>query len=70
MVCHQCGNTPIGICKFCGRAVCQDHLSEMPFILTVYVGKDQTPKAIVVADALWCGRCKPQPEPIPMPEIY
>jgi hypothetical protein len=42
----------------------------MPIILAVYVGRAQTPKTIVVADALWCGVCKPQPEPIPMPEIY
>ncbi|MFQ6015460.1 MAG: hypothetical protein ACE5NP_08460 [Anaerolineae bacterium] len=42
----------------------------MPFILTVYVGEHQTPKAVVVADALFCGVCKPQPEPIEMPEIY
>jgi hypothetical protein len=41
----------------------------MPFILNLYVGEDQIPKAIVVADTLWCGVCRPQPEPIPMPEI-
>jgi len=34
------------------------------------VGKDNIPKAIVVADVLFCGTCKPQPEPIEMPEIY
>jgi hypothetical protein len=42
----------------------------MPFILTVYVGENQTPKSVVVADTLFCGICKPQPEPIEMPEIY
>jgi hypothetical protein len=42
----------------------------MPFILTIYVGKESVPKAVVVADALYCGQCKPQPEPIEMPEIY
>jgi hypothetical protein len=50
--------------------VCKDHASKLPFFLTVYVGANQTPKAIVVADAIWCGICRPQPEPIPMPEIY
>lgn len=72
MVCHteDCDSSAIGICKFCGRGVCDQHHSTMPFILTVYVGEHQTPKAIVVADALWCATCKPQPEPIPMPEIY
>ena len=70
MECHQCGKTAMGVCKFCGRAVCANHYNQMPIILSVYVGRGQTPKTIVVADALWCGVCKPQPEPIPMPEIY
>jgi hypothetical protein len=69
MRCHKCGEQPIGICKFCGRAVCPDCHKAMPFILNLYVGEDQIPKAIVVADTLWCGVCRPQPEPIPMPEI-
>ena len=34
------------------------------------VGEEKTPKAVVVADALWCRQCKPQPEPIEMPELY
>lgn len=42
----------------------------MPFILTVFVGKESIPKVISVADVLWCGLCKPQPAPIPMPEIF
>lgn len=70
MVCYQCNITAVGVCKFCGRGVCHDCHSKMPFILAVYVGENETPKTIVVADALWCGQCKPQPEPIPMPEIY
>ncbi len=70
MVCNQCGETAMGVCKFCGRAVCADHHSAMPIILSVYVGEMDTPKTIVVGDALFCGVCKPQPEPISMPEIY
>jgi hypothetical protein len=42
----------------------------MPFIITIYVGDKHTPKAIVVRDALWCSACKPEPEPVEMPEIY
>lgn len=70
MVCHKCGQQAMGICKFCGRAVCANHHNQMPVILAVYVGRAQTPKTIVVAGALWCGVCQPQPEPIPMPEIF
>ena len=70
MQCHKCDQAAIGVCKFCGRAICGDCYINMPIILSVYVGEAETPKTIVVADALWCGTCKPQPEPIPMPEIY
>lgn len=70
MQCHKCGQAAIGVCKFCGRAICSDCYTNMPIILSVYVGEAEIPKTIVVADALWCGTCKPQPEPIPMPEIY
>jgi hypothetical protein len=45
-------------------------MQQMPSILTVYIGESSVPKAIVVSDALYCGICKPQPEPIEMPEIY
>lgn len=70
MVCHKCSQPAIGICKFCGRAICAECMVEKPFIFTIYVGRNNVPKAIVVADALWCGTCRPYPEPIPMPEIY
>jgi len=42
----------------------------MPVFLTVYVGANQTPKALVVADAIWCGICRPHPQPIEIPELY
>jgi hypothetical protein len=59
-----------GVCRFCGRAICKEHAQKrMPYITTVYVGADSVPKAIAVADALWCGVCTPEPEPIPMPEL-
>ncbi|MEW5985232.1 MAG: hypothetical protein AB1791_01205 [Chloroflexota bacterium] len=41
----------------------------MPYIVTIYVGHDQVPKAIAVADVLYCGVCKPQPSPIAMPTL-
>lgn len=70
MRCHDCDDEPIGICRFCGRAVCPKHHREMPFILNLYIGQEEIPKAIVVSGTLWCGTCRPQPEPIPMPEIH
>lgn len=69
MRCHRCGNDPMGICQFCGRAVCDACHGPLPFILTIFDGADGVPHAVVVADALWCGTCRPQPEPVPMPEL-
>jgi hypothetical protein len=70
MECFQCERPARGVCRFCGRGVCEHHVSKMPYIITVYVGAENVPKVLVVADALYCGVCKPQPEPIDMPEIY
>lgn len=72
MECFFDDNAARGVCRFCGRGLCkQEHMKQtMPYIATVYIGAGNVPKAIVVADALWCGVCKPQPEPVEMPEIY
>lgn len=69
MLCFKCEKQARGSCRFCSRGLCETHQTRMPFILTMYVGKEGVPKAIVVADALFCGTCKPQPEPIEMPEL-
>jgi hypothetical protein len=70
MKCYHCEEEARGVCSFCGRALCKEHMKTMPAILSIYVGEANTPKAVVVSDALYCGVCKPQPEPIEMPEIY
>ena len=49
------------------RARCAAASPSPPYI---YVGQNDTPKAIIVSDAIWCGICRPYPEPIEMPEIY
>ncbi len=70
MKCFHCEEPARGVCSFCGRALCKTHMKKMPAILTIYVGEANIPKAVVVSDALFCGVCKPQPEPIEMPELY
>jgi hypothetical protein len=70
MMCYQCDEQARGVCIFCGRAVCKKHTKKMPAIISIYVGAGNVPKAVVVSDALFCGQCKPQPEPVEMPEIY
>ena len=51
---------------FCGRGVCKEHAETMPNILAIYRSKETVLKAIVVADALYCGICKPKEDPIEM----
>jgi hypothetical protein len=70
MKCVKCDNDARGICRFCGRAVCGEHMQTRASIQTVYVGSDNTPKVIAVKDAVYCGMCEPVPHPIEMPEIY
>lgn len=69
MKCVRCEKEARGVCRFCGRALCEDHTQQRNYLITVYVGSNKIPKSIVVADALFCGICKPQPEPIEMPYL-
>lgn len=69
-ICWLSGKPANAVCRFCGRFVAKDHASKYPYFLTVYVGANNIPKAMVVADAIWCGECKPESEPIPMPQLY
>ena len=59
MNCWHCDRPAHGVCNFCGRALCRDHVKSMPSIVSVFVD-DGVKKAIVVADTLWCGVCRPQ----------
>ena len=73
MDCWHCRRNAVGICRFCGRAVCENHVQTRPYILELYqpVGNDagNVPRALVVEDALFCGACTPRPDPIDLPEL-
>jgi hypothetical protein len=66
--CWHCRRTAVGICRFCGRGVCEDHAKMQPFILELFKTTDVT-RSLVVEDALFCGACKPRPEPVELPEL-
>lgn len=55
-------------CRFCGRAVCEDHVQVHPYILELFRSQDTT-KALVVEDAVFCGACTPRPAPLDLPEL-
>jgi hypothetical protein len=58
----------VGVCRFCGRGVCEDHARSHPYILEIYRGSEVI-KALVVEDALHCGACTPRPDPLSLPEL-
>jgi hypothetical protein len=65
MKCIHCDGDARAVCQFCGRAVCREHLWEKPFV-SGFSGKmgfwNMNQNAVVVDDAVWCGRCHPQYE--------
>lgn len=67
MDCWHCRRNAVGTCRFCGRGVCEDHADTQPYVLDLF-GGDPT-RALVVEDALFCGACRPRPDPIDLPEL-
>lgn len=68
MDCWHCRHTAVGVCRFCGRAVCADHAEVHPYILQIYRAGDVS-RVLAVEDALFCGACTPRPDPIDLPEL-
>jgi hypothetical protein len=68
MDCWHCRRTAVGACRFCGRGVSEDHVQERPFVLELLRGAEAT-RALVVEDALFCGACRPRPDPLDLPEL-
>lgn len=70
MNCWVCDRPAHGTCQFCGRALCKDHVRSLPHILEIYHNKGGgSPQALVVADALYCGLCRPRGEPVDLSEL-
>jgi hypothetical protein len=62
--CWHCDRPAHALCLFCGRAVCRDHVNSLPHLLAVYQGAQDTPKGLVVPDAIHCGVCEPRDDPV------
>jgi len=69
MNCWHCERPAHGTCGFCGRALCKEHVQNLPHIEELYRDEKGTFKALVVADALWCGVCRPQEDPVELPQL-
>ena len=68
MDCWHCRKAAVATCRFCGRAVCENHAATRPFVLELFRGAGPT-KALVVEDAIHCGACTPRADPIELPEL-
>jgi len=66
--CWTCKRTAVGVCRFCGRGTCEDHTQTRAYILELFV-REGIPNALVVEDALHCGRCTVRPDPVPLAEL-
>lgn len=69
MDCWHCHRTAVGACRFCGRGICEDHIETMPYVLDLFRRGDRGYEALVVEDALFCGTCRPRPDPVAMPKL-
>lgn len=66
MRCWVCGGTAEGVCRFCGRAVCKQHARSQAFLFNVW-RTVRTLRGLAIDDALWCGVCRPRPQPLDLP---
>ena len=69
MNCWHCDRPAHGTCRFCGRGVCREHARTLPHIEALYHASDGIQKALVVADALYCGVCQPKEDPVELPQL-
>ena len=64
MNCWTCDRPAHAVCKFCGRAVCKDHVKTLPAILGLFRADDASLQALVEPEAVHCGICKPRGRPV------
>lgn len=69
MNCWHCERPAHGVCRFCGRGLCKEHVRTLPYIVGIYHNAEGMQKALVVGDALYCGVCKPKEDPVELPEL-
>ena len=69
MNCWHCERPASGVCRFCGRGLCKDHVQARPYIVSAYVDSSGAEKVIAVGDTLYCGVCEPRPEPIALNQV-
>lgn len=69
MNCWHCRLVAVGVCRFCGRGLCENHVRSQPYVISLDRTTEGTSRALVVEDALHCGVCRPRPDPVELPEL-
>ena len=69
MNCWHCDRPAHAMCRFCGRAVCREHVQSLPCIVALFRNDEGEQQALVVGDAVWCGVCQPKEDPVDLPEL-
>ena len=63
MKCITCEKEARAICKFCGRAVCEEHIQERRYV-TGFTGTGGvlsfSNNGLSIEQAVWCGQCQPE----------
>lgn len=49
--------------------LCKEEACKMLFIFEVWIDSNKIPDILAVEGALFCGICKPQRQPVEMPEL-
>jgi hypothetical protein len=69
MRCWKCEKEAIGICRFCGRGVCDDHFNSSLYIAAAYMDSQDDLNCIAVKGVLSCGKCQPIPKPVKISQL-
>ena len=64
MNCWECNRPAHGVCMFCGRGGCKDHLTERLHVVSLFNGEGGKLEALVTKKALFCGKCQPSGDPV------
>lgn len=63
MRCWIRGEEAEGLSRFCGRGVRKKHTRTCAFLFETWED-GAVLRGLAVEDALWCGACKPRPDPM------
>jgi len=69
MRCWKCKQEAIGICRFCGRGVCEEHYNSQMYIVSTHSNSKDELNCLAVKGVLSCGKCQPIPKPVKISQL-